>query len=109
MPAQITDLGSQDDVLTFLAAVILVYTIVAASCSSPQTAEINAHKRSKTLMKWVWIGMAQSVLFVIIAVKVDKKRWPTLVGGGLAGALLVMSYLYAKNCGLKSSAPGTED
>ena len=101
-------LGSDDDVLTFLAAVILVYTIVAAACSSPQTAEINAHARSKTLMKWVWIGLAQSAVFIVIATTVDKKRWPTLLGGGLAGGLLAASYIYAKHCGLNSSAPGTE-
>lgn len=109
MPAQITDLGSQDDVLTFLAAAILVYTIVAACCSSPQTAEINANRRAETLMKWVWIGLAQSAVFVLIATTVDKKRWPTLIGGGLAGALLAMSYVYAKHSGLNSSAPGTEN
>jgi len=105
---QVTDLGSPDDVLTFLAAAILVYTIVAAACSSPQTAEINANKRSATLMKWVWIGLAQSAIFVGIAVTVDKKRWPTLLGGGLAGGLLAASYIYAKHCGLNSNAPGTE-
>lgn len=105
---RVSDLGNPDDVLTFLAAVILVYTIVAALCSSPQTAEINANKRSATLMKWVWIGLAQSAIFVCIAVTVDKKRWPTLIGGGMAGALLAASYIYAKNCGLNSGLPGTE-
>lgn len=108
MPAKITDLGSQDDVLTFLAAAILVYTIVAACCSSPQTAEINANKRAETLMKWVWIGLAQSGVFILIAMSVDKKRWPTLLGGGLAGGLLAVSYIYAKKSGLNSSKPGTE-
>lgn len=104
------ELGSQDDVIAFLVAAGIMYEIVAAACSSPQTAEINAHKRAKTLMKWVYLGLLQGAFFILIAASIDKKRRrPTLLGGGLAGGLLAVQYVYAKNCGLKSGGSGTED
>lgn len=107
MPAQIFD--SENDAIAFLVAAGIMYEIVAAACSSPQTAEINADKRAKTLMKWVYLGLAQGALFILIAAWIDKKRSrPTLLGGGLAGALLAVQYVYAKNSGLKSPGPGTE-
>ena len=50
--------------IAFLVAAGIVYEIIAAACSSPQTTEINASTRAGTLMKWVHIGLAQSALFV---------------------------------------------
>ncbi|HEY1706421.1 MAG TPA: hypothetical protein VGG75_42655 [Trebonia sp.] len=100
-----------DVAVTFMVTAGLVYEIVAAACSSPQTAEINAKKRSATLMKWVKLGLAQSVLFVLIAIMIaenNRKRWAAAAGGGLAGALLGLSYLHANKAGLASGEPGTE-
>lgn len=104
----LSGLGSDDDAVNFMAAAILVYTIIAACCSSPQTGEINAHARSATLMKWVKVGLVQSAFFVAIAVWLDKKRWPSLMGGVLAGGVMWFSYDHALRCGLASAAPGTE-
>lgn len=63
---------------------MLAYTCIAASCSSPQTAEINADKRAGTLMKWVRIGVAQIILFAAIGVYFDGKNgknwWPAALG-----------------------------
>jgi len=95
--------------VTFMVSAGLVYEIIAAACSSPQTTEINAQARSETLMKWVKIGLAQAALFVLIAAYLDKERWPALVGGGLAGGLMWAQYVHARNAGLKSCQPGTED
>ena len=76
----------------------------------PQTAEINASKRASTLMKWVHIGLAQSVVFVGIAAIVDPKHAkPIVCGGALAAGVMYWSYSHAMTSGLKSSAPGTED
>lgn len=87
----------------------LVYDIVAAVCSSPQTTEINASTRADTLMKWVNLGVAQAGLFVILGTIVTKgPKWPPLVGGGLAGVLLYAQYGHAKNAGLESDEAGTE-
>jgi hypothetical protein len=87
---------------------LVVYGVVAAACSSPQTAEINASKRSATLMKWVKLGLAQAAVFVAIGVWLDKKRWPPLAGGALAAAMMWASYQHALESGLASTAPGTE-
>lgn len=103
-----SEFGTQSDAVTFMVAGGLVFEIVAAMCSSPQTMEINAEARAPTLMKWVLIGLVVSVLYVAIAVRIDKKRWPSILGGGLAGLVLFGAYKYAKDAGLKSDEPGTE-
>lgn len=97
-----------DDAITFMVSAGLVYEIIAAACSSPQTTEINAAARADTLMKWVKLGLAQAALFVLIAWYVDGRRWPALVGGGLAGALMWLQYAHARSAGLRSGLPGTE-
>lgn len=94
--------------LTVAVYAALVYDIVAATNSSPQTTEINAAKRADTLMKWVYLGLAQAAGFVIIGAVLDKERWPPIVGGGLAGILLWVQYEHAKKAGLASNQPGTE-
>jgi uncharacterized membrane protein len=104
------DIGlvGSDDAVTFMVSAGLVYEIIAAACSSPQTTEINAGARSDTLMKWVMIGMVQAAIFVIIAAMMSKKKWPALVGGGLAGVIMWVCYAHANAAGLKSDKPGTE-
>lgn len=95
--------------IAFMVAGGIVYEIVAAACSSPQTAEINAAQRSETLMKWVYIGLAQSALFVTIAATVDKKHAPAIVAGGsLAAVIMYGSYLHANASGLANPGPSTE-
>lgn len=98
----------QSDAVTFMVSAGLVYEIIAAACSSPQTTEINATARADTLMKWVRVGLAQAALFVLIAWYVDGRRWPALLGGALAGALMWFSYAHARQAGLRSGLPGTE-
>lgn len=87
---------------------LVVFGIVAAACSSPQTAEINASRRSATLMKWVKIGLGMSAVYVVIGVWLDEKRWPPLAGGALAAAMLWACYQHALESGMASAAPGTE-
>lgn len=88
----------------------LVYDIIAAVNSSPQTTEINAASRADTLMKWVHLGMLQAGGFVVLGAFMSKgKKWPPLLGGGLACGLLYMQYVHAKNAGLASCEEGTED
>lgn len=99
---------SGDNALAFMVSAGLVYEVVAAACSSPQTTELNAGKRSKTLMKWVTIGLVQAGGLVAVAAVLSKRPGPTLLGGGLAMGLMYAQYAHAKSAGLKSSAPGTE-
>lgn len=95
--------------VAFLVAAGLTYEAIAAACSSPQTAEINAHSRADTLMKWVRLGIAQAFLFVVIAAMLDPKRAPYILGGGLGSmGLMFWQYKHALACGLKSTEPGTE-
>lgn len=103
------EFGSHDDGVAFLVSAGVVFEIVAAMCSSPQTAEINADKRAETLMKWVYLGLFVSAIFVGVSLHFTEKRHtPIIVGGALAGAVLGVSYVYAKQCGLKSVKGGTE-
>lgn len=88
----------------------VVYDVISATNSSPQTTEINARARAATLMKWVYIGLAQGALFVGIGIAAEPpgKKWRPLVGGGLAGLLLWIQYVHAKRAGLENPGPGTE-
>jgi uncharacterized membrane protein len=101
-------LMGQSDAITFMVSAGLVYEVIAAACSSPQTMEINASARADTLMKWVLIGEAQAAIFVLIAACIDKKRWPALLGGAMAGLIMWACYAHAKASGLKNGGPGTE-
>jgi hypothetical protein len=94
----------------FLVSAGVMYEIIAAACSSPQTTELNAHARADTLMKWVHLGVAQGVLFVALAALYDPKdARPILAGGALAAVLLYWQYIHARNAGLKDNRPGTEN
>lgn len=96
--------------VAFLVSAAAVYDIVAATNSSPQTTEINAKARSRTLMKWVWIGLGQGLVFVFLAAAGDaRNRAAILWGGTLATVAMWAQYVHARNAGLRSEEPATED
>jgi hypothetical protein len=105
--ADLSAIGHKGDV-TFMVSAGLVFEIIAAFCSSPQTTELNANARAQTLMKWVGLGLGTSALFVAIAAWHFKGGKPAILGGALAGAVLGVAYVYAKHCGLRDGLPGTE-
>jgi hypothetical protein len=88
----------------------VVYDVISATNSSPQTTEINAKARADTLMKWVNLGLLQAGLFVVVAFIAEPtgKKWRPLVGGGTAMILLYCQYVHAKRSGERSDEPGTE-
>lgn len=99
--------------LTIAIYAALTYDIISATNSSPQTTEINAARRASTLMKWVYIGLAQAILFAAIGYYFEKKSgrpgWPPVMGVVIAGSLLYFQYDHAKRAGLaKAGMPGTE-
>lgn len=95
--------------IAFLVSAGVMYEVIAAACSSPQTTEINAAQRADTLMKWVHLGVAQGVLLVALAAAFDRAHaTPILLGGALAAALLYAQYVHARAAGLASGQPGTE-
>lgn len=102
------ELSGESPAITIAVYAALIYDVVSATNSSPQTTEINAPARAPTLMKWVKLGLAQGGLFVAMGVYFDKRRWPPAVGGGIAAALLWMQYVHAKNEGLRNPGPPTE-
>lgn len=106
--ADIGALGNSNASVEFMVAAGLVFEVIAAACSSPQTTEINVGTRGDTLMKWVIIGMLMSAVFVAIAAFMSKDKWPPLVGGGLAGAMMWTAYAHAKAAGLKNGGLSTE-
>ena len=99
-----------EDGIAFLVSAGIVYEIIAAACSSPQTTEINAGKRADTLMKWVYLGIGQAAVFIAIAAYIDPKHRGAIVGGGvLAGGLMWAQYVHAKHAGQNAPGqPGTE-
>lgn len=105
---------SAGDGVAFIVAYGVVAEIIAKACSSPQTAEINANKRSATLMKWVNIGVAESVAVILIAAYIDAKvpgpnHTAAILGGGFSAiAVTYAQYAYAKKAGLANGGPGTE-
>jgi hypothetical protein len=104
------EFGADGRGTAFLVSAGIVYEIIAAACSSPQTTEINAGRRAQTLMKWVYVGLAQAALFVAAAAYIDKKhRAEIIVGGAVAGMAMWAQYVHARRAGLASSAPGTEN
>lgn len=103
-------MGSNSGGVAFLVSAGVVYEIIAAACSSPQTAELNAEARSGTLMKWVHLGVVQGAFFVGVAAIYDKKRAkPILAGGALATILLYGQYMHAVKSGLNSGQMPTEN
>ncbi len=96
--------------VAFLVSAGLMYEAIAAACSSPQTTEINASKRSGTLMKWVYLGLGQGALLVTLAaIYQPAEAGAILAGGTIAAGLMYFSYLHAREAGLAAvNLPGTE-
>lgn len=94
--------------VAFMVSAGLVYEIIAAACSSPQTTEINAGARSETLMKWVYLGLGQAALFVAIAACLSDRPGAVIAGGGIAAGLMLAQYKHANSAGLASDEPPTE-
>jgi hypothetical protein len=109
MPADVSLASGGSDGIAFLVSAGIVYEIIAAACSSPQTTEINASMRADTLMKWVHIGLVQAAAFVAIAAYFDAPHRRAILGGGaMAGALMYGQYTHAKKAGLANGGTPTE-
>ena len=109
MPAEFATAPGASSGTAFLVSAGIVYEIIAAACSSPQTTEINADTRADTLMKWVTLGLVQAAGFVTAAAVIDRKnRTAIIAGGSVAAGLMLVQYVHAKNAGLRSAEPGTE-
>lgn len=101
---------SDNDAAVIGVSAAVMYDVISATNSSPQTTEINAKHRANTLMKWVKLGLAQGVFFILVMMAAEPpgKKWRPFVGGGLAAVLLWAQYVHAKNAGLASCETPTE-
>jgi hypothetical protein len=96
--------------IAFLVAGGLVYEIIAFSCSSPQTAELNIKKREGTLMKWVHLGQGLAAVTVLIAAVVDPRHRAAILTGGIFAMISAEGfYLHARAAGLANPGPTTEE
>lgn len=97
---------------SFLISAGIIYEIVAAINSSPQTTELNAAARAPTLMKWVKLGLLQAAGFtalgMLFAGQAGYAVWPIAAGGLTAGALIWVQYVHARNSGVANGGPPTE-
>lgn len=101
--------GANSNGIAFIVTVGAVWEAIAFACSSPQTAEINIRKRQHSLMYWVHMGQAAAATMVVIAATVDRKHRAAIIWGGLYGmGLAEWFYMHAKNRGLASGGPETE-
>lgn len=75
--------------------------------SSPQTTQINAHKRADSLMYWVAIGWVVAVGGGLTASVVSRKIWPLVATASVATALWLL-YVHAKRKGLAEHGEPTE-
>jgi hypothetical protein len=106
----VNPINNGGDGVAFLVSAGLVYECIAKACSSPQTAELNAAKRSATLMKWVNIGSVESVAIVAIAAAIEPKHRNAIIAGGAFAFIITYGeYVYAKRSGLASKEEPTED
>ncbi len=95
--------GGKGNGIAFVVGAGLVFEIIAFACSSPQTAEINIRKREGTLMKWVHLGQALSLVSILAAAAIDREhRAALLFGGGFAMFSSEMFYVHARKAGLKN-------
>lgn len=87
----------------------LVYQLVGANMSSPQTAELNAEARAPTIDKWVRLTNAEATGWILLLMILARKLWPYVLLGGLIAAVgMYAKYRYAIASGLRDGQPGTE-
>ena len=101
---------SENDAAVIGISAAVVYDVISATNSSPQTTEINAQFRVATLMKWVKLGIAQAALFVLLMTIAEPKgkKWRPITGGGIAMILLWAQYVHAANAGIAHPGQPTE-
>lgn len=92
------------DAALFGISATLVYGVISATNSSPQTTELFASQRSGTLWKWVRVGVVQAGVLVAIMAIVDRSWWPIL-GGGLSGYCMYKMYDHALIAGQGQKPP----
>lgn len=94
--------------ILFLAAVGEAYQAYGTLNSSPQTTELFAGSREKTLMKYVMVGHGSALFFGSIASWVARSLWPI---AGTAIVIVQMEWIYkhAARAGKGQPPPVSKD
>jgi hypothetical protein len=82
----------------------LAYNLYSATNSSPQTTELFAGEREKTLWKYVIIGHWQAFALGVFGSILDRSAWP-LIGTVSIGAVMHGMYRHAVNSGKRQARP----
>lgn len=82
----------------------LAYNLYSATNSSPQTTELFAGERGKTLWKYVVIGHVQAVALGLFGSILDRSLWP-LFGTLTIGAVMHGMYSHAMSAGKMAKRP----
>lgn len=94
--------------LTVAVAAEMVYQLIGANLSSPQSNQLNAGARAPTLQKWVNLTNIEAVAWIAFLAYLDQSWWPVL-GGALALGSMALKYKNAIETGLAERLPPTED
>ena len=90
--------GTGSRMLTVAVSAEMVYQLVGANLSSPQTNQLNAAARAPTIKKWVSLTNAEAVGWIIFLCVLDDSLWPAL-GGGIAAGGMWLKYRHAIKAG----------
>ncbi len=85
----------------------LAYNLYSATNSSPQTTELFAGERSRTLWKYVVVGHLQAVALGLFGSILDRTLWP-LFGTLTIGTVMHCMYSHALKIG-RTVKPPTEN
>lgn len=107
MPLDMVVNGHGGRMLKVAVSAELVYQLVGANMSSPQTAELNAAARAPTIGKWVTLTNVEAAAWIALLCVLDESLWP-LFGGGVAAVGMWFKYRHAIKSGLSSDERGTE-
>lgn len=86
----------------------LAYNLYSATNSSPQTTELFAGDRSKTLWKYVIVGHIQAVALGVFGSILDRTLWP-LFGTLSIGAVMHGMYAHAVKAGQGIAPPSAAE
>jgi hypothetical protein len=86
----------------------LAFNLYSATNSSPQTSELFAGEREKTLWKYVKFGHGIALVFGAIGSFLDRTLWP-LIGTVSVGVVMHCMYRHALEAGKGQAPPSNSD
>lgn len=104
MPESSTRVRAATAAISFGVYADLAYNLYSATNSSPQTTELFAGDRGKTLWKYVVIGHVQAIALGLFGSILDRSLWP-LFGTVTIGGVMHCMYQHALHKGQGIAPP----